>query len=331
MLSAFFFVRFYIMFFFFFPGIDVDPVVDPLVDLDLSFRRHCYGANLSSAILFLQQDTLINDRNGDRFQVSGFPVRGRFPSGAAAQKAAGLSLVSELIAGWYTANSRPRVLAVLLPRRLAVPGSITLPPLIFVFVDSRVATEVRIKLYEHVTTSAFSATRKAFIEPVLTKATYVRMEILYSIRRALLPTVDRCSVPRHVHTPLLYLTTVGRDRTYGFTESCELFGHLLTADLLHYAYKLAGRTFHNRLAATFLVLIDGAQPVANFFVPVARVVAPATTTAVQAVSTPEIAILEPVVPNYLQRTLFAPVPSGSGSGRKRPAEASSESAKRAAT
>jgi hypothetical protein len=130
----------------------------------------------------------------------------------------------------------------------------------------------------------------------------------------------------------LHVTTVGRDRTYGFTESCGAFGHLLTADLLHFAYKLAGRFFQNRLAATFLVLQDGSQPVTNFFVPATRVIAPVSVATVADVAAPEpdVAILEPVVPNYLQRTLFAPMPSGSGSGRKRPAEAATESAKRVA-
>ena len=86
------------------------------------------------------------------------------------------------------------------------------------------------------------------------------------------------------------------------------------------------------MAATFLVLRDGSQPVANFFVPATRVVAPVSAAAVAAVATPgpDVAILEPVMPNYLQRTLFAPVASGSGSGRKRPAEAATDSAKRAA-
>ena len=86
------------------------------------------------------------------------------------------------------------------------------------------------------------------------------------------------------------------------------------------------------MAATFLVLRDGSQPVANFFVPATRVIAPVSVAVVADVAAPglDVAILEPVIPNYLQRTLFAPVPSGSGSGRKRPAEATTESAKRVA-
>jgi hypothetical protein len=87
--------------------------------------------------------------------------------------------------------------------------------------------------------------------------------------------------------------------------------------------------FHNRLAAIFLVLIDGDQPVVNFFVPAPRPVltAPVTVSANAGVS----AVVPPtVVPNYLQRALFAPVPTGSGSGRKRPAEASASNPKRSA-
>ena len=196
--------------FFFFSGIDVDPVVDPLFDLSLSFKQHSYGANLSSALLFLQLDTMNNRQNDDRFQVYGLSVRGRVPHGVAGQKAAGLSLIQELIAGWYLANSRPRVLDVVLPRFKAT-SSTTLPPMIFIFINSDAATQIRLKFFENITSSSLLSTRKCFIEPVLTKATYVRLEILYAIGRALLPTVERCSVPRYGHTPLLHVTTVGRD------------------------------------------------------------------------------------------------------------------------
>ncbi len=128
------------------------------------------------------------------------------------------------------------------------------------------------------------------------------------------------------------------ERVYGFVESCQVFGHLLTADSLQFAYRSAGRAFHNRLSATFLVLVDGAQPIANFFVPASRqqqhqpvsAEVPATagsSTAVRLV----VAVPAPVAQNYLQRTLFAPIPSGSGLGRKRPAEATGTPSKRSAT
>ncbi len=93
--------------------------------------------------------------------------------------------------------------------------------------------------------------------------------------------------------------------------------------------------FHDRLAATFLVLKDGDQPVANFFVPAPRLL-PAPPVAVSADPVVSIGadvtapVAPSVEPNYLQRTLFAPVPSGSDSGRKRPAEASASNPKRSA-
>jgi hypothetical protein len=104
---------------------------------------------------------------------------------------------------------------------------------------------------------------------------------------------------------------------------------MLTADRLNFAYRSAGRLFQSRLAASFLMLRDGYQPVANFFVPTPRVVV-ANSAVVNAVDTGDAAsVVTPAVltsmppsalPNYLQRTLSAPVPSVSGSGRKRPAE-----------
>ncbi len=129
-----------------------------------------------------------------------------------------------------------------------------------------------------------------------------------------------------VEPPLLYVYSVGRERVFGFVEACQVFGHLLTADLLSFAYRSAGRLFQSRLAATFLVLRDGDQTNTNFFVPAPRVVA--TTSAIvdtvdtASVVAPAVAtnVPPPALPNYLQRTLSAPVPSLSGSGRKRPAE-----------
>jgi hypothetical protein len=119
-------------------------------------------------------------------------------------------------------------------------------------------------------------------------------------------------------------------------QACELFGHLLTADRLSFAYRSAGRIFQSRLAATFLVLKDGDQPTANFFVPAARVTASVSTPA--AVGSAPIADLNvppPIVLNHLQKVLSAPVPGGSGSGigsgRKRPAEVTPSISKRFAT
>jgi hypothetical protein len=94
---------------------------------------------------------------------------------------------------------------------------------------------------------------------------------------------------------------------------------------LQFAYRTAGRWFFNHLAATFLVLVDGAQPVVNFFVPTppVRPTTPVTDSVVVGASSllaTDTRRPPPVVSTYLQRTLSAPI--STGSGRKRPTEAS---------
>ena len=116
--------------------------------------------------------------------------------------------------------------------------------------------------------------RRVWLEPLLTRATLVRIEILLAIRRVLSSSDIRCTLQGRGRAPLLHIVSGGRERVFGFVQSCELFGHLLTADDLKFAYRSAGRLFINRLAATFLVLIDGVQPTANFFVPAPRVSRP---------------------------------------------------------
>jgi hypothetical protein len=203
--------------------------------------------------------------------------------------------------------------------------------MIFVFADLHIATQIRFKLVDLIRSSILPAIRKCWLEPVLTKATHVCIEILLALKQALSGSVDRCTVQGRGHSPLLFVVSGGRERVYGFVESCEFFGHLLTADSLHFAYKSAARIFHNRLASTFLVLIDGAQPVTNFFVPAPCQVlpAPVIVLAIAGVSAPA-PVPVPGAPNYLLMTLFAPVPSGSGLGRKRPADAPAANPKRSA-
>jgi hypothetical protein len=304
------------------------PVPDPLFDITLDLRRHCYGSNLATAVLCVQQDSVINRRNEDRFQISGLGFDGRLPNGIAAQKAARMKIMADLIAGWYPVNSRPCVVDILISRSFAAIGANSLPPMTFIFADSRVASQIRFKFINQIRTTPSPAIRKGWLEPVLTKATHVQVEILLAIQQALSSPIVCCTVQGRGHSPLLHVMSGGRERVYGFVESCEFFGHLLTADTLQFAYRPVARMFHNRLAATFLVLIDGDQPVVIFFVPAPRPVLAAPVT-VSAVSTGAV-VPPPVVPNYLQRTLFAPVPSGSGSGRKRPAEASASNPKRSA-
>ena len=123
--------------------------------------------------------------------------------------------------------------------------------MIFIFSDSRVASQIRFKFISHIRTDPSPSTRKGWLEPVLTKATHVRVEILFAIQRALSSAIIRCSVQGKGHSPLLHVMSGGRDHVYGFVEACQFFGHLLTADRLSFAYRSAGRMFHDRLACHF--------------------------------------------------------------------------------
>ena len=58
-----------------FSGIDL-PEPDRVFDLSLSLGRHSYGSNLATATLLLQQDSEINRRSEDRFQISGITFEG---------------------------------------------------------------------------------------------------------------------------------------------------------------------------------------------------------------------------------------------------------------
>jgi hypothetical protein len=245
-------------------------VIDPLFDLRQDVQRLSYGANLATFVLFVQQDAALNCQNEDRFELSGLAVAGRAPLGFSAQKAEGMRIVSDLIAGWYPVSSRPSIAWSFVSRRAFFNGSMTLPPIIFIFKDSIIATEIRYKLINAIRLSATPALRNARIEPVLTRATSVRVEVMRAICRVLSSTVVRCTVHARGNSPQLNVMTGGMERVYGFVESCQVFGHLLTADSLQFAYRSAGRAFHNQLSATFLVLVDGAQPVAKFFVPASR-------------------------------------------------------------
>jgi hypothetical protein len=179
-------------------------------------------------VLFVQTDSEINRQNEDRFQVSGLAVQGRVPTGMNAQKAAGLNIMNDLLTSWYPAAARPKIVDVFIPRRFAPVGCMSLPPLIYVFSDSRVASQVRIKMINHLRSSPLPAMRRVWLEPVLTKATHVRIEILKSIHRVLSRSDLRCVVQGRGRVPHLLIVSGGRKRVFGFVPSCEMFGHLLT-------------------------------------------------------------------------------------------------------
>ena len=299
------------------------PAPDPLSDLALDLGRHSYGSNLATATLFLQQDSAINRDNEDRFQVSGIPVIGRYPPTVPAQKAAGLAFLSDLLVSWYPVASRPRISGIYLPRHFVYSASMVLPPLIFFFTSSVIASQIRKKLFEYLRSTTVPALRKIWLEPVLTKASHVRIDIMTAIRRALSETGLRCSVQSFGRSPNLHAVSGGRERVFSFVSACEFFGHMVTHENLAYAYRTAGRSFQNRLAATFLILLDGSQPLVNFTVPTPRVTVPVPALNPVAVSGNLVTPAPLPVLTYLQRTLSAPIASGSGTGRKRPAENSS--------
>ena len=306
---------------------------DPLRILTLRFDRHCYGSNLSTALLSVQQDHEINRLNEDRFQVSGFESVGRPVLGVSAQKTAGRAILEHMLTLLYDPAFLPVILSVSIPRRHAPVGSLGLPPFVFKFADSTIASQVRRKLLAHARSSTLPALKRVWVEPILTKASLVRIEIMLAMRRVLTDRGIRCTVQRFGRSPLLHTVSGGRERVYGFVPSCEAFGHLLNAERLSLAYRVAGRLFCNRLTAAFLVLFDGAQPTVSFTIPTPRPSLPVPSTSnperTLSLQTPRIPPL--LKPSYLEQVLSAPVASGSGSGsgsgfasgRKRPAETSS--------
>ena len=297
-----------------------DVVIDGLT---LRFNRHEYGSNLSSALLFSQVDSDLNRQSEDRFHVSGFQSSGQPVIGISAQKAAGRAILIEILASILPVNQRPTIVDVVIPNRYPPVGRLGLPPFIFKFVNMIVATHVRQLLFKHVRSSTLPALKRVWIEPVLTPATGVRVEIMQAIRRVLSARQIRCSVQRFVRSPMLHVSFADRERIFYFVPACEAFGHLLTPELLSYAYRTAGRRFVNRLAATFLVLKDGEQPVSNFSIPPHRVPLPVSQSNLTPVSSTSAEFsastsMQPPALSYVQRMLNAPV--ATSSGRKRPAD-----------
>jgi hypothetical protein len=128
-----------------FSGID-PPESDPLFDLTLRVDRHCYGSNLATAVLFVHTDVEINRQNEDRFLASGLSFEGRAPAGTSAQRAGGSNILNALLTTWYPPATRPKIVDVFIPRRFApqsLNGQMSLPPLISVLSDSKIASQVR--------------------------------------------------------------------------------------------------------------------------------------------------------------------------------------------
>ena len=278
--------------------------------------RLSFGYSLTTATLSLQQDHETNKNKEDRFQVTGLKQSGRAAVGVGAQRAAGRLIFDSLLSMIFTVSDRPVLKDVYIPRNQIPAHGTCLPSLVFRFETSIIAQKVRIRLLSHLKTSPALAT--VWIEPVLTRASHVRVEILGAIRRALTARSIICSVQRFGRSPLLHVNHDHHERVYSFVQACEEFGSQLTPDLLHFAYRSAGRAFNNRLSSTFIVLTDGAQPIPTFTAPLAPVAPlPIPTSANPAAPVP---FAPPVRSNYLLQSL-APVVS-----RKRPNDDSIETA-----
>jgi hypothetical protein len=155
-----------------------------------------------------------------------------------------------------------------------------------------------------------------FIEPLLTRATKVRVEILGAIRKCLLSRGLACHVKRFERSPFIVVTHDKRDRSYGFVDACKAFGSLLDSDLLRFAYATANRDFSDRLASLFLVLSDGGQPIPTFAAPPAS--GSSLLPASAGPSAPTVQAVPPVRQSLILQSL-AP-----GSSCKGPAENSTE-------
>ena len=267
--------------------------------------RHSYGSGLTTATLSLQQDHETNRAREDQFLVTGLQQSGRAAVGVGPQRNAGRLILDSLLSMLFTVEERPVIKDVYIPRNQIPARGTLLPALIFRFHSAEIAQKVRVRLLNHVKTSP--ALNSVWIEPVLTRASHVRVEILNAIKRSLVSRSIVCSVQRYSRSPMLHVTHDQRERVYNFVQACEEFGSQITPEHLRFAYRSAGRAFTNRLASTFIVLKDGSAPVPTFVAP-AALPAPNAVPALVAPTIPA----APIRTNYLLQSLAPSV------SRKRP-------------
>lgn len=272
--------------------------------------RNAYSLSLTAASLSIQQDHIINLSKEDRFLISGLRQNGRPVFVPAAQRSAGRVIMTTLLATVFTGMTPPKIEDVIIVRGTFPPRGSDLPSLIFVFETAKIARDVRFKLLDHGRSSP--ALDRMYIEPVLTQATRVRIQILVAIRKCLVAKDIACFVRRHDRSPSLVVTHDSREKVYGFVKACVEFKSLLTPDSLRFAYAVANRDFVDRLAALFIVLIDGGQPLPTFVAPV--VPEPVARPGPSGSGSNAAATPAPLAskPNFLLQSL-AP-----GSSRKRP-------------
>ncbi len=181
--------------------------------------------------------------------------------GLAALKSAGLLIMSSLLGIVFQGASPPIVREVKVVSGPFREGPI-LPTLILIFDSPAIAKEVRFKLLGH--GKASPALEQVFIEPWQTHATRVRIQILKAIRGRLASKDIISTVKRFDRSPSLMVTNDQHTKKYDFVQACVAFRSLLTPESLHYAYTCANREFIERMAALFIVLTDGGQPITSF-------------------------------------------------------------------
>jgi hypothetical protein len=162
-----------------------------------------------------------------------------------------------------------------------------LPTLIFVFNSPQIAKDVRFRLLKH--GKASPALEKILIEPSLTRATRVRIEILQAIRKSLVSKGIVSFVRKFDRSPSLVVVHNQREKGYGFVEACISFRSMLTSDSLRFAYAMAGREFLDCLTSLFIVLIDGGQSFPTFTAPPSPVIRPQPSTSAAATAVSAIA------------------------------------------
>ena len=154
--------------------------------------------------------------------ISGLKQTGRPAVGLAAQKSAGLLIMSSLLGIVYQGSSHPIVREVIVVNGPFREGP-CLPTLIFVFDSPVIAKEVRFKLLGH--GKASPALEQVFIEPWQTHATRVRIQILLAIRGRLASKDITSFVKRFDRSPSLMVNMVNIQRNTILYRLVSPFDH----------------------------------------------------------------------------------------------------------
>jgi hypothetical protein len=242
-----------------------DNVIPELKIFGERVERIFLGLILTTTALALQRDHILNEEKEDRFLVSGLKQAERPAIGFAAQKSAGSLIMTTLLELVFPGANCPKIrdVRVISGPRPSNPAS--LPTIIFAFENSLIARDVRFRLLQHGKTSP--ALDQIYIEPLMTPATRVRVQMLFAIPSCLVAKDVVCYVRKFDRFPHLVVTHDHRNKSYDFVRACVEFRSLLTPKSLRLAYMVAGRDFVDRLTPLFIVLTDGGQPLPTFTAP----------------------------------------------------------------